>query len=82
MKVIIPTSQSDITLRQYIEAQEKPEREQIAIYLNLTQEELNQIPQSVYDEALQHISKAMEEEPKHVMRFKIEIGRASCRERV
>ena len=71
MKVIIPTSQNDITLRQYIEAQDKPEREQIGIYLNLTQEELNQVPQSVYDEALQHISKAMEEEPKHVMRFKI-----------
>lgn len=63
MKLTIPTSQSEITLKQYIDAQDKPEREQVAIYLNITLDILDQIPQDVYDEALQSISKAMQEEP-------------------
>lgn len=63
MKLTIPTSQREITLRQYIDAHDKPEREQVAIYLNITLEVLDQIPQDVYDEALQSISKAMQEEP-------------------
>jgi len=72
MKLRIPTSQNDITLRQYIEAQEKPEREQMAIYLNITPETLAELPQSVYDEALVCIVTALQEDQEtHVKRFTI-----------
>lgn len=70
MKLTIPTTQSEITIRQYIQAQGKTEREQLAIYLNITTEVLDQLPQSVYDEALQFISKAMQEDQQeHHRRF-------------
>ncbi len=69
MKITIPTSQSEITLRQYIQAQDKTEREQLAIYLNISPETLDQLPQSIYDEALLNIGKAMEEEQSELQRF-------------
>lgn len=69
MKLTIPTSQSEIPLRHYIQAQDKPEREQIAIYLNLTTEQIEQLPAEIYDEALLAISKAMQEEPPLMRHF-------------
>lgn len=69
MKITIPTSQSEITLRQYIQAQDKTEREQLAIYLNISPETLDQLPQSIYDEALLNIGKAMEEDQSDLQRF-------------
>ena len=72
MKLRIPTSQDDITLRQYIAAQDKSEREQMAIYLNISLETLAELPQSVYDEALVCISTAMQDQQDtHLKRFKI-----------
>jgi hypothetical protein len=62
MKLTIPTSQSEITIKQFIAAQGKTEREQLAIYLNITVAVLDQLPQTIYDEALLNISNALQEE--------------------
>lgn len=69
MKITIPTSQSEIKLKDYVRAQGKSEREQIAIYLNLDLDTLEQLPASVYDETLAAISNAMNEEQSELLRF-------------